>query len=302
MAGLFPIVATMRCAVQTRASETFPCICGHAPVPLLPGGFHARMRCMSKEIEATLVVVHDEPQRILEKVSALRSLGPYRFSPGVVLTLEDTYYDTPSRLLSSRGIAVRIRHVGELHLFCIKHDEHVDVAGTASRDEMETPWSRQCMDHLLPVLHKLQGGICEVPPESCSPGECLACLGLTALQERETTRILKDASLPGGPCSGPVAELALDRVSYAIGSCRILHYEIEVEARTADASTFVREISTLLSSRFGDTLQTWRYNKLTTGFAIERLVSGNSLSLRPGTCTCLARADYDLIDAVLKHP
>jgi hypothetical protein len=202
---------------------------------------------MSKEIEATLVVVHDEPQRILEKVSALRSLGPYRFSPGVVLTLEDTYYDTPSRLLSSRGIAVRIRHVGELHLFCIKHDEHVDVAGTASRDEMETPWSRQCMDHLLPVLHKLQGGICEVPPESCSPGECLACLGLTALQERETTRILKDASLPGGPCSGPVAELALDRVSYAIGSCRILHYEIEVEARTADASTFVREISTLLS-------------------------------------------------------
>ncbi len=257
---------------------------------------------MAKEIEATLVVVHDDPQRVLEKVSALRSLGPYRFSPGVVLTLQDTYYDTPSRLLSSRRVAVRIRHVGEMHLFCIKRDEQVDVAGTAFRDEMETPWSRQCIDHLFPVLHLLQGCSYEVPPETCSPGECLACLGLIAVQERETTRILMDASLPGGPCSGPVAELALDRVSYAIGGCRILHYEIEVEARTADASTSVREISTLLISRFGDTLQTWRYNKLATGFAIERLVSGNSPSLRQGTCTHLARADYDVIEAVLKHP
>jgi len=194
MAGLFPIVATMRCAVQTRAPESFLCICGHAPVPLLPGGFHARMRCMSKEIEATLVVVHDEPQRILEKVSALRSLGPYRFSPGVVLTLEDTYYDTPSRLLSSRGIAVRIRHVGELHLFCIKHDEHVDVAGTASRDEMETPWSRQCMDHLLPVLHKHPAGICEVPPAGAS-------LHYRSARQRGSSRTLP---CPADPVPAPL--------------------------------------------------------------------------------------------------
>ena len=262
--------------------------------------FHERIPSMTKEIEATLVVVHDDPLGFMESISALRSLGPYRINPGEVLSLKDTYYDTPSGLLSNRGIAVRTREHGVSQIFCIKQDEQVDGEGTAIRDEIEMPWSRQCVDHMAHILHKLSSGLNEVPPRTGSPSECLACLGLITVQERETTRMLLNVSLPEGPHPGTVAEMALDRVCYVLSGARILHYEVEIEATMAEVPDHIRGITSLLCGRYGEILRPWRHNKLVTGFALEQLIADYRLYIQPGRYTHLTGKDYAAIEAVLK--
>ncbi|MCU0577352.1 MAG: CYTH domain-containing protein [Desulfobacterota bacterium] len=255
---------------------------------------------MKKEIETTLVVVRDDPLGVMEEIAALRSLGPYRLSPPVMLSLKDTYYDTPSRLLSTRGIAVRTRESGTSVLFCIKQDERIDESGAAFRDEFEMPWSRQCFDHIAHILHKLARCVGEVPARTDSPGECLVCLGLTAIQERETARLAKNAEATDGPDRGVLAEVALDRVCYHLSGFRILHYEIEVEATSPDLIDPVRDLTALLRQRYGGCLMPWRHNKLVTGLALEQLIAEGRLSVHPGRFTCLAGTDYMAIETVLK--
>lgn len=255
---------------------------------------------MVQEIEATLVVSHSDPLRVMEDVAALSALGPYRLTHGGSRTLSDVYYDTPSRLLAVRGIAVRIREAGGQPVFCIKQDEMVDETGTAFREEIEMPWSRQCMNHIAHILHKLACGMHEVPARTGSPGECLACLGLLPVQERETTRLVLDASLPDAPVEGTLAALALDRVCYVLSGARILHHEIEIETGSPDLMPRLREITTLLMEHCGDALRPWRHNKLVTGFALERLIAEGALHVRPGRYTRLTPADYDSVEAAVK--
>lgn len=256
---------------------------------------------MAKEMETTLVVDNDDPLDIMEKISAQGTLGPYRLSIDGVLSLKDIYYDTPSRLLSYRGIALRTREHGSSQFFCIKQGEQVDDTGTAVRDEIEMPWSRRCMDHIAHILHELQAAINEAPPWMGSPHECLASLGLVAIQERETTRMTLAASLPGSPREGPLAELALDRVCYLIGRTRILHHEVEIEAADADAMDHIRDITGILSDRYGPALRPWRHNKLVTGFALEQLIAERKIFPRSDGYAHLTGQDYDAIEAVLKN-
>lgn len=256
---------------------------------------------MAKEMEATLVVANDHPLDIMEEISARVTLGPYRLSIAGVLSLKDTYYDTPSRLLSTRGVALRTREHGPSQFFCIKQDEQVDERGTAVRDEIEMPWSRRCMDHIAHILHKHEADIIEAPSWRGSPRECLACLGLVAIQERETTRMTLAASLPGSPREGSLAELALDRVCYLIGRARILHHEVEIEAAAADAMGHIRDIMGLLSGRYGHALRPWRHNKLVTGFALEQLIAEHRIHPQSDSYVHLTGQDYDAIEAVLKN-
>ncbi|HPI93217.1 MAG TPA: CYTH domain-containing protein [Deltaproteobacteria bacterium] len=255
---------------------------------------------MAQEIETTLAVVCSDPAGLMEEIAALRSLGPYRLVPGPACALGDTYYDTPSRLLSARGIALRTRELGEEVLFCIKQDERLDETGTAVRDEIELPWSRQCIDHASHILHKLASGINEVLPEAGSPRECLACLGLVPIQERLTDRLVLDASYADGPFPGTVAEMALDRVRYIVAALGVLHHEIEIEAKLPDDTGPVRELALLLRQRYPESLRPWRHNKLVTGFALERLMAEGRLPVVPGRYTHPAAEAYDAMDAMLR--
>ncbi|HQI80223.1 MAG TPA: CYTH domain-containing protein [Deltaproteobacteria bacterium] len=256
---------------------------------------------MTVEIETTLCVIHDDPVGIMENISRVRALGPYRFTPRGTQTLQDVYYDTPSRILSSRGIAVRTRGHGATAVFCIKQDEQVDASGTAVRDEIEMPWSRQCLDHIAHILHKVAYGLVEVPCRTDDPVEGLACLGLSPIQSRRTVRLTLDAGQEGDPCLGTLAKLALDRVCYRFSGSSILHHEIEIEAACPESLEHVRELSILLMNLHPDALRPWRHNKLVTGFALERLLAEGSLAITPGRYNSLAGPAYRAIETILHN-
>lgn len=264
-------------------------------------GIHANISsAVAQEIETTLVVIHDDPADLMEGIASLRSLGGYRLAPGRSGTLRDTYYDTPSRLLSNRGIAVRTRMQGETTVFCIKQDERTDDAGATIREEIELPWSRQCIDYVAHILHKVSSGIHEVPSLMTSPGESLGCLGLLPIQARETVRLVLHARHPEGPTGEVVSEIALDRVCYSISSFRILHHEIEIEAASPDGLGAVMDLTGLLREHHAESLRPWRHNKLITGIALEQLIAEGRLPVMTGRFTSLNRAAYDEIELVLR--
>lgn len=262
--------------------------------------FHAKIRAVvTVEMETTLCVIREDPMGLMEEIAGLRALGPYRFAPRGTQTLEDVYYDTPSRILSSRGIAVRTRVVGDSATFCIKQDEQMDASGTAVRDEIEMPWSRQCMDHIAHILHKVAYGLVEVPCRTDDPVESLACLGLSPIQSRRTVRMTLDAGQEGDPGIGVVAMLALDRVCYRLSGLSILHHEIEVEAACPESLDHVRGLASLLMDLHPEALRPWRHNKLVTGFALERLLAEGSLAITPGRYNTIAWPAYQAIEAIL---
>jgi inorganic triphosphatase YgiF len=253
---------------------------------------------MATEIETTLVVLGDEPQNLLEELSTHKAIGPYHLTPRGVKVFTDTYYDTVERSLSGRRVALRTRETADSVIFCIKQGEHIQGTGTAVREELELPWSRQCLDHAGRIIQDPCTNTIKVPSNLDSPTQCLACLGLVPIQSRKTKRLVFDIS--DALREETFAELALDEVSYSISGCSILHYEIEVEATSPSFENHIVRFTDLLRSSYPEKLMRWDHNKLITGNAMEELMKEGRIASVPGKMAHLSRSSYDVIDTYLR--
>jgi inorganic triphosphatase YgiF len=253
---------------------------------------------MATEIETTLVVLGDKPQNLLEELSTHKAIGPYHLTPRGMRVFTDTYYDTVERSLSGRRVALRTRDTAGSVIFCIKQGEHIQSTGTAVREELELPWSRQCLDHAARIIQDPCINPSKVPSHMDSPMQCLACLGLVPIQSRKTKRLVFDIS--DALREETFAELALDEVSYSISGCSILHYEIEVEATNPSSENHIVRFTDLLRSSYPEKLMRWDHNKLITGIALEKLMKDGGITSVPGKVTHLSRSSYDVIDAFLQ--
>ena len=254
---------------------------------------------MVTEIETKLIVSGERPEILLGEIASRAAFGQYRLAPAGMTAFQDTYYDTSERSLSKQGIAVRTREKPGSIFFCIKKNEFLKNGGAVVREELELPWSRQCMDHVIKIMGKASRKTNALPSDEASPSQCLTRLGLVAIQTRETRRQEFDISCAGR--EDIIAELALDEVCYLISGCRILHYEIEVEAILPSCEPHIVLLTGLIRQAYPDRLTRWNHNKLLTGFALERLVSAGMLSVQPGEPLHLHRSSYDAIDAFLKN-
>jgi inorganic triphosphatase YgiF len=253
---------------------------------------------MATEIETTLVVLGDEPQNFVEELSHKKGIGPYHLTPRGMNIFTDTYYDTVKRSLSGRGIAIRTRDMEGSVIFCIKQGEHTQDSGAVVREELELPWSRQCLDHVFGIIQDPLIRTIGVPSSMDSPAQCLAFLGLVPIQSRKTKRFVFDISYARR--EETIAELALDEVNYSISGCSILHYEIEVEAKAPSSAGHIIQFTELMKSAYPENLMRWDHNKLITGIAMEELMKERKIASIPGGMTRLSRCSYDLIDAFLK--
>jgi inorganic triphosphatase YgiF len=253
---------------------------------------------MATEIETTLVVLGDEPKNLLEELSTHKSIGPYHLTSRGMNVFTDTYYDTVERSLSGRRIALRTRDTAGSVIFCIKQGEHIQGTGTAVREELELPWSRQCLDHAARIIQDPPTSPIKGPSNMDTPAQCLAYLGLVPIQSRKTKRQVFDIS--DAFREETLAELALDEVSYSIPGCSILHYEIEVEATSPSFENHIVRFTDLLRSSYPEKLMRWDHNKLITGIAMEELMKDGRIASVPGKMTRLSRSSYDVIDAFLK--
>lgn len=253
---------------------------------------------MATEMETTLVVLGDEPQNLMEELSTHEVIGPYRLASRGMKVFTDTYFDTLERSLSGRGIALRTRDTAGSVIFCIKQGERIQATGAAVREELEFPWSVQCLDHAARIIQAPPTSPIEVPSHVDSPTQCLARLGLFPVQSRKTIRLVLDVSSVDR--RETIAELALDEVSYSISGCSILHYEIEVEGTNSSSENHIVCFTDLLRNSYPHKLMRWDHNKLITGMAMEELIKDGTLVTVPGKMTRLSRSSYDVIDAFLK--
>ena len=225
------------------------------------------------ELEATLVA-RAKGREALDRALKLSALGAHLLRPAAKLDLFDRYFDTPSRTLASRRIAVRVRESnGDVFLAVKGAGETVPTGGTR-RLEIEEPWSEQALQGALAALEaagvRLDDGNTAAAAAAAMSGArtALELLGLGVVQERETERWVR--LLTPKDSQHVLAEVDLDAVTYRFSeaSARLFEIEIEAKDKALELGRFVAALARELPE-----LSPWPYSKLATGIAIERALS-----------------------------
>jgi len=249
----------------------------------------AEPRRAPREVEVSLVVVADDPESVLRRIARLREIGRYVLHARGSERIVDRYFDTPGGALRERGWALRLRALDGTLLIGLKGPRRGRSTKTEDRFERERPFAHEAVEE-IGARTGLKGADRDAADANDPVAVLEARLGVRVIQERETSRLVRDAA-HAREVSGPaLAELALDQVRFQIEGREIRHYEIEVESKRPGPGTkAAKEISAELVSRYGDELLDWSFGKLPTGRAIEDLLARGALDdlgpegrLRPG--------------------
>jgi inorganic triphosphatase YgiF len=221
------------------------------------------------EREAKLVVTGERPQAIADAIAALTRLGGRALRDGGTAAIRDVYLDTPAGALRARRESLRVRVQNGRPFLTLKGPGREIGPGVTERDELETPWSPEAYARCLDVLTARGVRLRRVAP-GADPLATLLASGLARAQERETHRRLRHAE---GAGDRPVAELAVDEVTFRLAAGAVRHHEVEIEAKAPAGADYLPLAVAELRGTFGPAVTPWRHGKLTTGFAIERLLA-----------------------------
>jgi hypothetical protein len=97
-------------------------------------------------------------------------------------------------------------------------------------------------------------------------------MGLKTIQERQTQREVRDVVRRDRRTTSILAEMAIDKVTYAFENVNVALSEVEVEAKSARSLAGVREIADALVSKYHPVLRQWFHGKFVTGLAIRKLL------------------------------
>jgi hypothetical protein len=239
-----------------------------------------------EEYESTLVISAEAPDEVIRELENLGGIGGFRLVRRETAQLRDRYYDTLAGVLADRRLALRLRELdGELYL-TLKGPSGATFWGRESRFEIEHPYSDKALTDILVELRKREIALpsATVPTRSTDPVEMLAANGLELIQDRVTTRRLREVAARGD-AGRPLAELGIDSVVYTFGRRAVRHHEVEVEAKAKGGKEAVDAVTQALCQRYWPSLRPWRYGKLPTGKGIAQLLerrAGRELLARGG--------------------
>jgi len=94
--------------------------------------------------------------------------------------------------------------------------------------------------------------------------------------------------------------LAIDSVAYSFGGQKIRHHEVEIEAKVEDGSEAIERVTKGLMEMYEATLRPWKYSKLATGKAIEKLLGEGALEELLDINNNLKPSAYGKIDRFFK--
>jgi hypothetical protein len=232
-------------------------------------------------------------------VAALGSIAGYRLSPIAPRIMRDRYLDTGQRALAARRIALRRRAIADGWLVTVKGPPRPASPGLSRRLELEAPWSPEALGRIVDALRAEGVTLPRLSGSTGAPLEAARSLGLRVVQDRETHRRPRVVTRVDDPRGAALAELAVDAVAYRIEAKIVRLYQVEVEARSADAAPAVRAIMDRLAAQFAPALRPWPYGKLATGEAITRLLRAGDLDGALGADGALLRAGIQRVWAVL---
>jgi inorganic triphosphatase YgiF len=221
------------------------------------------------EREAKLVVIAERPEVVADAIAGLTRLAGRALHDGGTLAIRDVYLDTPDGALRARRDSLRVRVQNGKPLLALKGPGRSVGLGVTERDEMETPWSAEAHARCLDILASRGIALRRVAPVA-DPVATLLAAGLSRVQERETHRRLRHAA---GGVGAPVAELAVDEVTFHLDAGAIRHHEVEIEAKASGGADYLPLAAAELRASFPSALAPWRPGKLATGFAIARLLA-----------------------------
>lgn len=248
---------------------------------------------MSLETEITLAIVSDDPEKVFQDLSDLNSLAGHELRPAAPQSIHDTYFDTETGDLRKNGWALRIRRVEGVAVWTLKGPKRRSAGGGVERIELEAPWSSSSFEDIFAALR--EKGVDLTPASTCpgagSPAEGLRTAGLEVIQERFTNRQVRHVFV--STCESAIAEMDLDRVTYGFPGGRVVHLEVEIEAKTRAGKNALKELSDRLLSLFPRNLRPWDHGKLATGRVLGRLLEHSSWSDRVTADSHLAPSVYE---------
>lgn len=221
------------------------------------------------EREAKLVITAERPETVADAIARLPRLAGCALREGGTAAIRDVYLDTPARALRARGDSLRVRVQNGRPFLTLKGPGRSVGPGVTERDELETPWSAEAYARCLDILAARGIALRRAAP-GADPLASLLAAGLSRVQERETHRRLRHA---GGGAGAPVAELAVDEVTFRIGAGTVRHHEVEIEAKAPEGAEYLPLAVAELRASFPSALAPWRHGKLATGLGIERLLA-----------------------------
>jgi inorganic triphosphatase YgiF len=244
------------------------------------------------EREAKLIIVAERPEAVADEVAALTSLAGQPLAAAGTVVQRDTYFDTPSGALRARRQSLRLRVTGKGIRLTLKGEARDVHPGVTERDELEREWSAAAFAEARAALAR-EGIALPAVPETGTPAASLAAAGLVRVQERETRRRLRHAG-----AGAPIAEMAIDEVTYRLTAGAVRHHEVEIEAKADAGADYLPRAVEALKARFGGALVSSRHSKLAIGAGVERLRGS------PGGAALLAGdrltpAGYARLDALL---
>ena len=226
-----------------------------------------------REIESALVLSVARPAADARAIVKLRSLGDFVLQPRAEQRIVDDYLDTGDRRLGSKRIALRIRRLNGAARLTLKGPTRRRSGPASGRLELEEPWTPAAAGRVLRVLAHLDVPLARRTASRAwrKPEDFVLDLGLTYVQRRETLRRPRDVRERTGSADPPLAELALDTVSYRVGRRKVRLFEVEIEVKRKEGVKAADRVTAFLLERWGGTLRSWPYSKLATGFALQEL-------------------------------
>ena len=238
-------------------------------------------------------VITNKGVDIARDIAGITSIRGYKLKPNPRLRIADTYYDTRGRLLGKKKIGLRTRRTGGQLFISMKSNPQRMAGMGLRRKEFESLWSYKSLGRVAKALKTL-----ELPENktlgTLPPSKVLARMGLEVVQERHTTRDVRDI-LDRGWSKTRIAELDIDRVTF-LGKPRVQIFEVEIEAKAAGSLKSVQDVAAELESSYSGFLRVWPHGKLATGLAIQRLWNAGRLThylenerLKPGAFDAIDR-------------
>ena len=187
------------------------------------------------EREAKLVITDARPEAVADAIAALDHLAGRPLAPAGEVSIVDVYFDTPEGALRTRGESLRVRTVDGRALLTLKGRDARSEAASSSATSWKRPGPAEAYARLVEMLgtggHRASPG-----GRAGEPVDALLAAGLARIQERQTRRRLRHAL---SAARTPIAELAIDAVSYRLAAGPVRHHEVEIEAKAAEGADYL---------------------------------------------------------------
>lgn len=253
------------------------------------------------EIETTLALCSESPDRLVGEVANLTKVGPYSLTPGPDVAIRDVYLDLPDRSLRSLGFGLRLRLVDREQLITLKGRAQDVSGGGLKREEIELAWSPEALERIVGRL--AESGLTLTSPCSANewhePQTIISKMGLITDHTRSTVRRPRDVSTCDEP-PAVVAELVIDSVVFFLEFGPVRHYEIEVEAKGVGTVANIQDVSNTLLAGWPDSLREWHFGKRSTARAVEWLLAEHGPDGILSHSGALLPGAYDLIRSRLQ--